>query len=92
MRGLKLRGYSDLIQSRWSHRLRTMRGLKFLCLTNIKEMEMSHRLRTMRGLKFDRLVLLAFDVHVASFAYDAWIEISINVFILLLSHSRIVCI
>ncbi len=57
-----------------SHRLRTMRGLKWEILQRCGRSRRSHRLRTMRGLKYLRKVLGFFSLCVASFAYDAWIE------------------
>ena len=42
---------------------------------------MSHRLRTMRGLKFDRPALVDLLHLVASFAYDAWIEMLLCIWV-----------
>ena len=56
-----------------------MRGLKFGVYIILKCMVVSHRLRTMRGLKFLRLFLSSHSNYVASFAYDAWIEIDLAV-------------
>ena len=66
--------WNDLTLIVKSHRLRTMRGLKSEPASVPAGQSRTHRTQTMRGLKWSVGVIARIVAVVASFAYDAWIE------------------